>query len=58
MKMTAPRLSVAALRLSGPRATPNRLYSLGDGRTHRASVTLSLPAAGPDVVAEAGCPQA
>ncbi len=52
MKMTAPSLSVAALRLSGPGASAEPLYSLGDGRSTAASVTLSLPAAGPDVVAD------
>nr|WP_314628985.1 DUF748 domain-containing protein [uncultured Noviherbaspirillum sp.] len=52
MKMTAPRLSVAALKLSGPGPGPEPLYSLGDGRSSAASVTLSLPAAGPDLAAD------
>jgi hypothetical protein len=52
MKMTAPRLSVAALKLTGPGSGADPLFGLGDGRSAAASVTLSLPAAGPDVVAE------
>ena len=50
VKMNAPRLAVAALKLTGARAEP--LYSLADGRSAADRVTLSLPAAGPDVVAD------
>ena len=50
VKMNAPRLAVAALKLTGARAEP--LYSLADGRCSADSVSLSFPAAGPDVVAD------
>ena len=48
VRLTAPRLSVAALNIGGARAEP--LYSLAEGRSAADSVTLSFPEAGPDAV--------
>lgn len=50
MQLDAPRLSVAALNIGGERAEP--LYGLAEGRSAAGSVTLTLPAAGPDVAVD------
>jgi uncharacterized protein involved in outer membrane biogenesis len=50
LQLHAPKLSIAALNISGARAEP--LYSLAEGRSAAGSVTLSLPAAGPDAVVD------
>ncbi|SMP53277.1 DUF748 domain-containing protein [Noviherbaspirillum suwonense] len=50
VRLNAPKVSVAALNVSGARAEP--LYGLAEGRGAAESVTLSLPASGPDALVD------